>query len=267
MQEEHVSSGTGIVIHTGRHRISLAGDVPLLEVIRDCTYITRPQIDLLCIKPEEQRNRNRRLAKLLMLRQIKDHGKVFPYPNKVFSITREGLLSLEITGGGILSVTSNSEILSDDQQMVHFIGLNQARIKLQSVFNITRWLTDRNLRSLNIATENTTSKDYDGVFELRNSLGKTLQIGIEYEKTIKSKERYAEIRKVLARENSINAVLYVAENESASVLLSQHVYSDKCPVAVITAGELYNRGNESNVKTVRDKRVVYVNIGDFLSSV
>jgi hypothetical protein len=268
METEQIASSTrGRVEYRGRlPRLSLEKDIPLLEVIRDATYITRSQIDHVSRPKEIANSRSRRLARLVDLQQLTLHAPSFPYPGRVYSIARAGLATLEALGNGLVNVTSESERLSNDLQIPHFLGLNQTRIRLGRSFDMRQWWNDRLFQSLNYASNTPTVKDYDAVMEVAISPERLIRVGVEYEKTLKSKERYQDISKLLANETGVAGVLYVVESEPVSVLLSPRVYSARCPVAVTTNSELEANGAEAMSRTVLGNRVVRVGLNGFLAT-
>jgi len=268
METEQIASSTrGRVEYRGRlPRLSLSMDIPLLELIRNSTYITRLQIEQLSRKKEVYRTRTRRLTRLVDLGQLSLREQSFPYDGRIYSIARGGLATLEALGNGLLNVTCESDTLSNDLQIPHFLGLNQTRIRLQRSFAIREWWTDRVLQSLNLASDAPTAKDYDGIMEIAIAQDRMLRIGVEYEKTLKATDRYTEIRKLLENETSVAGVLYVVESENLSQAISGRVFSSRCPVAVTTNSALEALGAEAIVRTVSGNRVVRAKLNGFLAS-
>jgi hypothetical protein len=274
METEQIASSTRRVIPSRRGHLAISGerDIPLLELVRDCTYITRPQIEELGIGQvgrwkETYRNRTRRLTRLVDMGQLTMHGQALPYRGMVYSIGRAGLVTLEFIGNGLLNVTSESEALSNDRQIPHFLGLNQARIQLLSSFTIRNWLSDRVLQSLNISTNTPTAKDYDAIFELAlTGPDRLIKVAFEYERTLKSRERYAEIRGLLETEAGVSGVLYVVEGWQAVNALSGLVYSRRCPVAITMTSWLGARGADAEVRMVSGNTIVRSKLNSFLLS-
>ena len=132
MQGQDVISRPGRrpVTHKGKYLLNPKKDLPLLQLIRDATFISRQQIELLIAGRTEEVNyrcRNRRLERLVELNQIQIYPQCFPYPGRIFAITQAGINTLQVTGMGILSVSADTETLADVGQVPHFIGLNQIR--------------------------------------------------------------------------------------------------------------------------------------------
>jgi hypothetical protein len=256
----------------GKHVLSMARDVPILLAVRDSTFINRHQIENLVSqtgKPEHWKNRNNRIRRLISpLGQLVVYPQCFPYPGRVFSISREGLRTLELAGMGLLSVTSGTEFLENVNQIPHFLGLNAIQIELKKAFNIANWYGDRYLKSMNIAVGKPTAKDYDSVAFVANPANSDnpIRIGIEYERVLKSKERYAEIRKNLSVEEQIDGLIYFADNDLVANQLAAVVYSQALPICIVTTNELYRLGSNCSILTVRDRQVVRWKLGKFIDA-
>jgi hypothetical protein len=170
---------------------------------------------------------------------------------------------------GILSVTADTEMLADIRQMPHFLGLNEIEIAAREALSVRRWIGDRQLKSLNIAANRPTQKDYDSIAEIAAPSGSdaVIYLGIEYERTIKSKDRYAQIRKKLDAERQIQGLLYFVDNEENAVILSREVYSALVPVGVVIASQFQSDGVNATLRVVQDRSIVRTSVKDYLTSV
>jgi len=274
MQGQDVISRPGRrpVTHKGKYLLNPKKDLPLLQLIRDATFISRQQIELLIAGRTEEVNyrcRNRRLERLVELNQIQIYPQCFPYPGRIFAITQAGINTLQVTGMGILSVSADTETLADVGQVPHFIGLNQIEIAARKAFGVRRWIGDRQLKSLNIASNRPTQKDYDSIAEIASPSDSNaiIYLGIEYERTIKSKDRYAQIRKKLEAERQIQGLLYFADTETNASLLSREVYSATVPVGVVIASQFQTNGVDAMLRVVQDRSVIRVAVQDYIASI
>jgi hypothetical protein len=274
MQGQDVISRPGRrpVTHKGKYLLNPKKDLPLLQLIRDATFISRQQIELLIAGRTEEVNyrcRNRRLERLVKLNQIQIYPQCFPYPGRIFAITQAGINTLQVTGMGILSVSADTETLADVGQVPHFIGLNQIEIAARKAFGVRRWIGDRQLKSLNIASNRPTQKDYDSIAEIASpsDSNAVIYLGIEYERTIKSKDRYAQIRKKLEAERQIQGLLYFADTETNASLLSREVYSATVPVGVVIASQFQTNGVDAMLRVVQDRSVIRVSVQDYIASI
>ena len=274
MQGQDVISRPGRrpVTHKGKYLLNPKKDLPLLQLIRDATFISRQQIELLIAGRTEEVNyrcRNRRLERLVELNQIQIYPQCFPYPGRIFAITQAGINTLQVTGMGILSVSADTETLAAVGQVPHFIGLNQIEIAARKAFGVRRWIGDRQLKSLNIASNRPTQKDYDSIAEIASpsDSNAVIYLGIEYERTIKSKDRYAQIRKKLEAERQIQGLLYFADTETNASLLSREVYSATVPVGVVIASQFQTNGVDAMLRVVQDRSVIRVSVQDYIASI
>ena len=260
------------VIHKGNFSLKPDRDLPLLSLIRDTTFISRQQIELLIDGRTNElnyHNRNRRLARLVELGQIQVYPQCFPYPGRVFGITQRGMETLELAGLGILSASADTETLADVGQVPHFMGLNEIEVAARKAFVVRQWIGDRELKSRNIAANRPTQKDYDSIAEiaLPSDSTSSIHLGVEYERTTKSKERYAQIRKSLDGERQLQGVLYFVDNETTAVFIAREVYSGTVPVGVVIVPQFQSSGAGALARVVQNRSVVRVSILDYLASI
>ena len=272
-RQDEVSRITGRpVIHKGTSTLNPAKDLPLLKLIRNATFISRLQLELLIAGQTKETNydcRNRRLTRLVKHDQLQTYPQCWPYQGRIFAITHAGLNTLQISGMGILSVTADTETLADVGQVSHFLGLNQIEIAARQVFNVRQWIGDRQLKSLNIAANRPTQKDYDSIAEVTAPYDSSavIYLGIEYERTIKSKDRYAQIRKKLETERQIQGLIYFVDNDEDAVILSREVYSTSLPVGVVIVSQFRANGTDAPMRVVQNRSVVQVSVKDYLTSI
>ena len=260
------------VTHMGKFVLNPERDLPLLQLVRDATFISRQQIELLIADRTDESNydnRNRRIARLVKRDQLQIYPQCFPYPGRIFAITYAGINTLQVAGMGILSVSTDTETLAEVAQVPHFIGLNEIEIAARQAFNVIQWIGDRQLKSLNIAASRPTQKDYDSIVEIAGLPDTTspIYLGIEYERTIKSKERYAQIRKKLDGERQIHGLLYFVDNEANATLLSREVYSATVPVGVVIASQFQLSGVNAALRVVQNRSVVRTSVNDYVTSI
>lgn len=258
----------GVEKTTSRYILNMEKDIPLLVLIRDATFITQRQVYALWEGADSVKAIEHRLYKLRSVGQVQEHGLAFPYPSRVLSITRAGLSTLEAVGRGLLSISSDSEQLADTLQIHHYLGLNRTQSLFNDMFPGLKWIGDRELRSRNIIATSTTAKDYDAVVDLLGvgKEGRTIKLAIEFERTPKSKDRYAQIREQIAKEAKVDGVLYVTEDEMLSLLISREVFTKTCQVGSVTITELLENKMAGKIKTVRDNAIVREQFNTFLQS-
>ena len=273
MQEPDVISRPGrrSVNSKGNCILNPSKDLPLLQLIRDATFISRQQIELLIPDRTNEVNyhsRNRRLARLVELNQIQIFPQCFPYPGRIFAVTQQGANTLDVAGCGILSVSADTEILVDQTQISHFVGLNEIEIAVRKAVEVRQWIGDRQLKSLNIASNRPTQKDYDAIVEITSQVdpNASIHVGIEYERTIKSKDRYAQIRKSIDAERQIHGLLYFVDNETNAVFVAREVYSIAVPVGVVIVSQFQAKAGHAPMRVVQNRSVVRISVEDYMRS-
>ena len=190
--------------------ISETHDLPLLLLVRNAGYITHEQLIVLSGYDKSQSSvcnflwRIRRLLAggfvALVNQRIEGH--------KVYSITRKGLAELESFGHMLYSLNPETTSIGQPSKMMHCLELNEIRLTLSRYQLLDSWLSDVEVCSENLLTEDKYVKDYDALAVLRIG-ARQLHCAIEYERTTKSLARYAEIRQALSQERTLDAILYI----------------------------------------------------------
>lgn len=244
-------------------QINQKQDSDILEIVRDTTFITRLQLQSICAKrglATSRENFNWRFKRLVDARLVNPlPGEVFPFKSSVYSITREGLAVLETFGKGLASVGSDSEHLASSKQAHHFLTLNEIMFQFDRSFKIQTYMCDRVLRSYNLCLANPTAKDYDAFVTVdRSSSNKApLHIGLEYEATLKSIERYQEIGAALNRERQVRLVVYFCGSMGMATSLIEKITSRSCLVCFGAQGEFLREGAQTKM-LFRQKQETHV---------
>lgn len=243
------------VIHKGTSTLNPSKDLPLLKLIRDATFISRVQVELLIAGQTKETNydcRNRRLSHLVELGLIQVYPECFSYPGRVCGITPRGMKILELAGLGMFKGSAYREAQADVGQMPRFLKLNEIEIAAREAFNVLRCVRARELRSLNRASRRPTRKAYDSIAVITGAPNSSAQIylGIQYERTIKSKARYAQIRKNLEAESQIHGLLYFVDSEKTAAFISREVHSATVPVGVVIASQFQSDGADATLRVL-----------------
>jgi len=205
---------------TGSIRLTDSHDGPLLEIIRNATFISCHQLIRLALATGVEKHRGVvawRAERFVRSGLVDEMPAIVPYRGSVYSITRSGLAVLESYGHGLVSITSETEHLPDHIQVQHFLELNEVHIAFLGTGQVAAWLSDREIRSLNYTVSLPFVKDYDAVVYLNLSGGKVFKLGIEYERSLKSQERYAELAAILDQEKQLQMVVYLTS--AADIIL------------------------------------------------
>lgn len=232
-------------------RINTTQDVDVLEIVRDTTFITKMQLEYLCKKRGIVRTRQGfkwrfdRLANSRLLTTLPTPA--YPFRGPVYSITRDGLFVLEQSGRGLTSITSNSEHLASSKQAHHFLALNEIMFQFDRSFKVQSYMCDRVLRSYNMTLASPLAKDYDAFVTIdRSTLNKApLNLGVEYEVSLKSEDRYRDIISALNQERHVQLVVYFCTSMNMATLLSTKLTPRACHICFGSHAEFRRDGAET----------------------
>jgi len=189
-------------------------DMPMLLAVRNATFICHSQLwEHLSAQGVEtsRRSFNWRIQRLTQAGVIRRLPPLLPYPGPVYTITREGLACLEACGEGLVSLTSDSRSLANLNQMQHYLELAEVRAALRRAGLLKEWTGDLEIRSINLSIDVPLAKDYDAIADL-DFEGLRYRIAIEYERSLKSSERYQEIISAITIERQVDLVLYLTSS-------------------------------------------------------
>ncbi len=226
--------------------ISEAFDIPLLLLIRNSGYINHEQLIALSGYDKSQSSvcnflwRIRRLLAGgfvgLFDRRIEGH--------KVYSITRKGLAELESFGHMVYSLNPETTSIGQPSKMTHCLELNEIRLTLLRYGLLDSWLSDIEVCSENLLTEDRYVKDYDALAMLRVG-DRRLHCAIEYERTTKSLARYAEIRQALSQERTLDAILYIVREAERLFLVAEQLAGAHPEILFVTASAFSRFGPDA----------------------
>jgi len=221
-------------------------DIPLLLLVRNAAFITHKQLIALGSYDRSQSTmcsflrRIRRLlaGEYLMLLEQRFEG------HKVYAITRKGLEQLELCGHMLGSLNPEMSQIHHPAKMMHCLELNDIRVTFRRHNVLNYWLTDLEVCSENLLNEDTYVKDYDAVVGL--TLGPVdLQCAIEYERSTKSVARYVDIRRQLALETMVHAVIYIVKGVERILSIVERLSSPNARVLFVTASAFLRFGPDA----------------------
>jgi hypothetical protein len=221
-------------------QLSSERDLPLLLAVRNCTFVAHDQLFQLMMETGIEHDRrcfNWRIRRLTKGAHVRKTPAIDPYKGAVYSITRFGLAVLESYGEGLVSVTSESRNLPSILQAPHFLELNDIHHAFKSTGKLKSWKSDRELISLNYVIGTPLAKDYDAIAEIE-AAGDSLRIAIEYERTLKSADRYKEIQKAIQDEGQVDMVLYLTSTLDLVFTLSREFNHPALPMCFVSSGKL-----------------------------
>lgn len=221
-------------------QLSSERDLPLLLAVRNSTFVSHDQLFQLMMEAELEHDRrcfNWRIRRLVNGAHVRKTAVIDPYKGTVYSITRFGLAVLESYGEGLVSITSDSRNLPSILQAPHFLELNEIHNAFKSTGKLKSWKSDRELISLNYVIGTPLVKDYDAIAEIE-AVGDSLRIAIEYERTLKSADRYKEIQKAIQDEGQVDMVLYLTSTLDLVFTLAREFNHPALPMCFVSSGKL-----------------------------
>jgi hypothetical protein len=209
-------------------------DLPLMMAIRNATFISHYQlwehIQANGIETS-RRSFNWRIARLTQAGVIEKLPPLLPYPGPVYTITRTGLACLEACGEGLVSLTSESRTLANLNQMQHYLELAEVRAAFRRAGLLREWAGDLEIRSINQSIDVPLAKDYDAIADLEWE-AKSYRIAIEYERSLKSSDRYRNLVSAIARERQVQMILYLTSSVDLLYQLKSEFDHQDFPVAL-----------------------------------
>jgi hypothetical protein len=187
-------------------------DAGLLHFVADARYITHSQLfELARLKAVEFDRpvfnwRVRRLVNSGLLRK-----QVVPYlgTDAMYSITRSGIHGLEEMGIMYLGGYVEREKDPAEVQIPHVLELNRIRLALERSHVLVNWIPEVMVRILNLSPALGYAKAYDAVATVRTAAG-SAEFAIEYERTLKSEQKYEKILEAIEAERRLHTILYLA---------------------------------------------------------
>jgi len=214
-------------------------DLPMILAVRNATFISHGQLYTHLVAQGTESNRQGfcwRLKRLVDAGVIQKMAQVVPFSGATYAITREGLSCLESCGEGLISLTSESKSLPNFRQAPHYLELGEIRNALRKARILKKWIADVELKSMNLAIDQPLAKDYDAVADLVLEGGTTFVAGIEYERTLKSSQRYAEIVKAIKEERQIDLLIYLTASMDLVYQLKAEFEDLDFPTVIATSG-------------------------------
>jgi len=90
--------------------------------------------------------------------------------------------------------------------VIHSVELNNIQLRAARAALLGRWIPDAEIRSENEIAGLSYKKEYDAVVTLRFD-GRDITFALEYERTIKSRERYDKIAASVCAEREVEQFL------------------------------------------------------------
>jgi hypothetical protein len=224
-------------------------DYPLLSQVLRSGFITHDQLfEFMQIGNHESCRstfnwRALRLTKygLIARHTVPSVGKAF-----VYSITSSGELELAGIGEQFLTTPAKPGRNDKELQVAHTLELNNIHLSLLRAGLLLRWVPEIQVRSRNLSMGVVNGKVYDAIVTVRLDNGDAT-FALEYERTAKSEEQYAEVRNKFESEDDLDRFLYLASNEDVLKFVSWQFRNSKRKVCFGLLADWYRRLLDTDV--------------------
>jgi hypothetical protein len=115
--------------------------------------------------------------------------------------------------------------------MQHYLELAEVRAAFRRAGLLKEWTGDLEIRSINLSIDVPLAKDYDAIADL-DFEGLRYRIAIEYERSLKSSERYQEIISAITIERQVDLVLYLTSSVDLLYQLKAEFERRDYPIAL-----------------------------------
>jgi|SRR5579859_2944953 len=209
----------------GTVSISELRDIPLLLHVRNSKFISHSQLFELMKLASTEYSRESfawRVQRLVtgnyLARCLGDFGN----GTIVYRITHRGLIQLESHCHYATVLNSLTQHLPHPSHAWHALELNSVRLALARANVLLSWKSDIETASANTISTNPLEKDYDAIVNVWNE-DCAAAFGLEYERSIKSSQRYDRIRHALEAESKLNCILYLGAGEEITWHLARQL--------------------------------------------
>jgi hypothetical protein len=203
-------------------------DYPVLSLVLHSRFIEHQQLfDLLRLEHCESSrqafdHRVKRLASHDLLRT-----QTINFVGRVYSITPSGLAPL-IRKGECYSLgpREKQSATPGTAALMHALGVNDIRVRLQRTGMLLRWLPESMIRSRNEFTSIGYAKDYDAITTI-SLANQTFEVALEYERTAKSSRHYAWIEERIEAEQQLDHFLYLCASFDLMMFVASRFHTNR----------------------------------------
>ena len=209
----------------GTVSVSELRDIPLLLHVRNSKFISHSQLFELMKLASTEYSRESfawRVQRLVAGNYLARCQDDFGNGTIVYRITHRGLIQLESHCHYATVLNSLTQHLPHPSHAWHALELNSVRLALARANVLLSWKSDIETASANTISTNPLEKDYDAIINVWNE-DCAAAFGLEYERSIKSSQRYDRIRLVLEAESKLNCILYLGAGEEITWHLARQL--------------------------------------------
>jgi hypothetical protein len=151
----------------------------------------------------------------------------------LYSITRGGIQALEELGVTYLGGYVEREKDPHEAQIPHVLELNRIRLALERSRTLVLWVPETFIRVVNLSPTFCYAKAYDAVATVDLGSRVWAEFAIEYERTLKSEQKYAKILEGIATESRVQTILYLTQ--SYEILATLRWYFRRARLEILLA--------------------------------
>ena len=162
----------------------------------------------------------------------------------LYSITRGGIQALEEMGITYLGGYVERERDPQEVQIPHVLELNRIRFALERSGALLSRVPETFIRVLNLSPVFCYAKAYDAVAKVILGDGMSAEFAIEYERTLKSEQKYEKILEALASERRLHTILYLTPSYEIAATLRRYFQRARHQILCALADD-FKRGRSS----------------------
>jgi hypothetical protein len=115
--------------------------------------------------------------------------------------------------------------------MQHYLELVEIRAAFRRSGVLREWASDLEIRSINQSIDVPLAKDYDAIADVEWE-AKSYRIAIEYERSLKSADRYRDLVSAISSERQVQMILYLTSSVDLLYQLKAEFDRQDFPVAL-----------------------------------
>ncbi len=218
-------------------------DYPLLRQVLHSGFVTHDQLFEFMQLGKHEASRstfNWRVRRLTMHGLIARHAVPSVSKAFVYSITSAGELTLASTGEQFLITPAKPGRNERELQVAHSLELNNIHLSLLRAGLLVRWVPEIQVRSRNAMLGVVNGKVYDAIVTVRLD-ERDATFALEYERTAKSEEQYADVLSKFDSEKDLDQFLYLASSVDVLRLVSWQFRNSKRYVCFGLLADWYRR--------------------------
>jgi len=200
-------------------------DKRLLKWVVDSRFITHSQLFALAQLEFLESSRpvfNWRVRRMVQGGLLRKQVVAFLASDALYSATRAGLHALEEMGVPDVGGFTDRNTDPHEAQIPHILELTRIRLALLSSGTLMRWMSESFIRVLNLSPIHAYAKTYDAIATVSLGGGRWGEFAIEYERTLKSPQKYDKVCQAIESEERVSNFLYLSPSFSVLSAIRPH---------------------------------------------